>query len=217
MTQAIMNMNDLRTQLTARLQAQRDTLPPPTSSRIRPVAKEGFKLPDESVLDELEGIVVDVRYINALYVKPFKRGELETPGCWSVSTDANNMVPDDTCDKKRHTDCGTCPMNEWGSKGNGKACKNSLRLGIIPTDATDATQPYIMDLAPTSMASFLKVLRGLKVPMQTVVMNFSLDSKVDYVKINTSLMSPAPDTIAPYILGLIDKAQSSLNRGFDYE
>jgi hypothetical protein len=52
--------------------------------------------------------------------------------------------------------------------------------------------------------------------MQTVVMNFSLDDKVEFVKVNTSLMSPAPDTVAPYLMGLIDKCQASINRGFDF-
>ena len=216
MANAIMNMADLRTQLAAKLQDQRSALPPPTSSRIRAVAKEGFKLPDESILDELEAVVLDVRYINALYIKPFKRGESEIPGCWSVSSDANIMVPDETCTKPRCADCKACPMNEFGSKGNGKSCKNTIRLALVAPDATDKTTPYILDLAPTSTSMFLKVLRGLTVPMQCVVMNFSLDSKVEYPKVNTQLLSPAPDTLAPYLLGLIDAAQPAISRGYDY-
>jgi len=217
MSNALMNLQDLRASLAAKLQEQRAALPPPTSARIRPIAKEGFKLPDESILEELEGIVVDIRYINALYVKPFKRGEIETPGCWVVSPDANNMAPDEKSTKPRAESCNGCPLNEFGSKGNGKACKNTVRLAIIPPDADEKTVPYLLDLAPTSTSPFLKLLRGLKVPIQTVVLKFSLDSKVEYVKVLTELQSPAPDSVAPFILGLIDKAQDSISRGYDFD
>lgn len=217
MSNAMINLQDLRASLAAKLQEQRAALPPPTSARIRPVVKEGFKLPDESVVEELEGIVVDIRYINALYVKPFKRGEIETPGCWVVSPDANNMAPDEKSTKPRAASCEGCQFNEFGSKGNGKACKNTVRLAIIPTDATDKTTPYLLDLAPTSTSPFLKLIRGLKVPIQTVVLRFSLDNKVEYVKVIPELLSPAPDSVAPFIMGLIEKAQPAISRGYDFD
>jgi len=213
----VLDLQALRAQLANRLQSQKSQLPPPTSVRIRPVLKEGFKLPDETIVEVLEGIVVDVRYINALYLKPFKRGEIETPPCWSVSVDANNMAPDEKCLKAKCEDCQSCPLNEFGSKGNGKACKNTVRLAIVPVDADEKTVPFIMDLAPTSTTPFLKVLRGLQVPIQTVVMEFTLDPKVEYVKINSQLLSPAPDAVAKHLLGLIDKAQAPISRGFDFD
>ena len=216
MNNAIMSMAELRNQLAAKLQDQKSSLPPPTSSRIKAVAKEGFKLPDETFVEELEGIVVDVRYINALYLKPFKRGEIETPPCWCVSADANNMVPDEACNKPKEGPCSTCPMNEFGSKGGGKACKNTIRLAIVPPDATDRTVPFMLDLAPTSTTSFLKAVRALKVPMPCVVMKFRLDDKVEYPKVITDILSPAPESIAPYLLGLIDAAQVPISRGYDF-
>jgi len=77
-----------------------------------------------------------------------------------------NMVPDEKCSKAKCEDCQSCPLNEFGSKGNGKACKNTVRLAIVPADANENTVPFIMDLAPTSTTPFLKVLRGLQVPIQ---------------------------------------------------
>lgn len=216
-TNAIISMADLRANLAAKLQEQRSSLPPPTSARIRPINKEGFKLPDETIVEELIGVVVDVRYINALYLKPFKRGEIETPTCWTVSPDANNMAPDEKSTKPRCETCEACEFNQFGSKGSGKACKNSIRIAIVPIDADEKTVPYIMDLAPTSTTPFVKLLRGLKIPMQTVVMKFTLDPKVEYVKIITELDSPAPDSLAPHLLTLIDKAQGSINRGYDFD
>lgn len=214
-----MNLQDLRTQLAAKLQEQKNTLPPPTSSRVKAVAKEGFALPTGEVLEELEAIVVDVRYVNALYLKPYKAGVIETPSCWALSADANDMAPDAKSEKPIHTACDGCPNNEWGSGANGpgKKCKNTIRLALLQPDADEKSPILTLDLPPTSIGPFLKVLRTLTVPIQTVVMRFSLDPKQTYAKVLTELLSPAPDAVAPYLLAAIDKAQPLINRGFDYD
>ena len=213
-----MNLQDLRTQLAARLQEQKSALPPPTSSRIKTIAKEGFSLPDGSVLEELEAVVVDVRYVNALYLKPYKPGVIEAPSCWAISDDANTMAPDAKAEKPVHSSCEGCPNNEWGSgaNGSGKKCKNGIRLALLQPDANDKSPILTLDLPPTSMAPFLKVLRTLTVPVQTVIMRFSLDPKQTYAKIITELLSPAPDSLAPFLLPAIDRAQPLIGRGFDY-
>ena len=214
----VMNLQDLRTQLAAKLQDQKNTLPPPTSSKIKPVVKEGFALPNGQVLEELEAIVVDVRYVNALYLKPYKPGAIETPSCWALNADANILAPNEASEKPVHATCEGCPNNEWGSgaNGSGKRCKNMIRLALLPPDATEKTSVFILDLPPTSTGPFLKVLRGLSVPMQTVVMRFSLDPKQTYAKVLTELLSPAPDAVAPFILGAIERAKPTIERGFDY-
>ena len=151
--------------------------------------------------------------------KPYKPGVIETPSCWSVAADANEMYPDEKAEKPVADACEGCPMNEWGSgaNGNGKKCKNSIRLALLQPDATEKSPVSILELPPTSCGSFLKVLRGLTVPVQTVVMRFSLDNKQTYPKVVTELLSPAPDTVAPFLLAAIDKAQNPISRGFDYD
>lgn len=219
MANAIMNMQDLRAQLAAKLQDQKSALPPPTSSRIKAIAKEGFSLPTGEVIEELEAVVLDVRYINALYLKPYKPGVIETPSCWAVSADYAAMEPSEKSEKPVHSVCEGCPNNEWGSGngGSGKKCKNTIRLALLQPDATDKSPILTLDLPPTSTGPFLKAIRTLKVPIQTVVMRFSLDPKQTYAKIITELLSPAPDTLAPYLLAAIEKAQPLISRGFDYD
>lgn len=217
----IATMADLRANLAAKLQQQRSTLPPATGTKIRVKAKEGFTLPDGTVLDELEAVILDIRYVNALYTKRYTPGQVESPDCWSVSADANDMAPDDRSTKKASDACEGCPKNEWGSDtggGRGKACKNTIRLALVAPDATAKSPVYILDLAPTSTGPFLKILRGLNsVPYQTQIFNFSLDSKVDYPKINSAILGMAPDDLAPYLLDLVDRSQDLINRGFDYD
>ena len=213
MATQIANINDLRASLAAKLQDPRNTLPPSSNIRIK-AKKTGFDMPDGSTLQTLEAIVVDVRYVNALYVKPYKPGVIETPSCWAISNDANVMVPHADAEKAAAVSCDDCPNNQFGSKGNGKACKNTIRLALLQPDATDKSPIFMLDLAPTSTTSFLKVIRPLTIPYQTVVMKFTLDATVDYPKIITNMIGPADDAVAPFLLTKIEQAQDPINRGF---
>lgn len=216
----LVSMADLRAQLTAKLQAQANTLPPPTTTKIKAKAKEGFHLPDGTLLDELEAVVLDMRYLNTYYAKRFVPGVIESPSCWAISDDANNMIPDDSSVKKQSDSCNGCPMAEWGSAGagsKGKACSNKIRIALVPPDATAESPIWTLDLAPTSIASYIKAVRELKIPMQTVVMRFSLDSKVDYPKIITELLGPAEDSLAPHLVTLMSRAVEPVSRGLDYD
>jgi hypothetical protein len=115
--------------------------------------------------------------------------------------------------------CDSERSNVWHTlKGAGKACKNMIRLALVPPDSDETTIPLMFDLPPTSTKSFLDTYRKLgNLPVQTVVMKFELDPSVTYPKTITSLLSPAPDSIAPFILPLMEKAQPGLARGFDYD
>lgn len=224
-TTQILAMADLQQQLAARLQSHKDSLPPPTSSRVR-VKKDGFYLPDGSQLDELEAVIVDMRFVNTFYAKRYVPGQIDPPDCWSVSSDANNMLPSEDASKKQNDICGIageagcCPKNEWGSApggGAGKACGNRLRIAVVTPDATDKSPTYIIDLPPTSAGALIKLTRSMSVPYQVVTMKFTTDQKVDYPKVLIEVMGPAPDALAPYLMGLIDKSQDLLDRGFNFD
>ena len=221
MSTNIATMADLRTTLAAKLQQQRAALPPASGTKIRIKAKEGFIFPDGTTLDELEAVILDIRFVNALYTKRFTPGQVESPDCWSVSADATNMTPNDKSAKKASSTCDECPKNEWGSDvggGRGKACKNTIRLAIAAPDATEKSPVYTLDLAPTSTGPLLKVLRAMdNIPYQTQIFNFSLDPKVDYAKVNSTVLGTAPDDLAPHLLDLMEKSQSLIDRGFDYD
>jgi hypothetical protein len=214
-----MSLAELRTQLAEKLQSQRATLPPPTSSRIKPIAKEGFLLPSGDTAETIDAVVVDMRYVNALYLKPYKDGVIETPSCWAVGSDANAMAPHSKSESPVSDACDGCPHNEWGSgtNGVGKKCKNGIRLAMLPLDATEKTQVLSMDLPPTSMKSFIGILRKLKdIPFQLIAMNFSLDPKVKYPLVVSTAIGDLPDHMAPLLPSAMERSQEMLNRGFDY-
>lgn len=219
-TNAVMTLADLRNQLATKEQVRRATMPTPSSTKIKVVAKQGFELPTGETLDHLEAVVLDFRYINTYYAKRYVAGQVESPVCWSLSDDATTMVPDETSSKPQHADCAECPMNQWESAGGGskgKACKNSIRLALVSPDATDKSPILTLDLAPTSTQSFIKAYGALRVPLQTVIFNFTLDSKVDYGKVISAATTESCEGIAPYLLGLMDRAVGPVTRGFNYD
>lgn len=221
MTQStqVMTLADLKNQLAQKLQDQKSMLPPPTSTTIR-ITREGFVLPDGRKADQIVGVVVDMRYINALYTKRYVPGQVESPTCWAVSADANDMTPSEKSAKVQAPSCIGCPHNEWGSAGAGKTCKNTIRLALVTSDSDAKAPVFIMNLAPTSTGPFLKELRALVndgTPYQTALFQFDMDNSVDYPKILSKVIGPAPDALAPSIMPLIVSAQDRLNRGFDYD
>lgn len=216
---AIASMQDLQAFLAKNANSQLDTLPPPTSTRVS-AKKTGFALPTGVQLDELEIVPIGMSYINALYTKRYVPGQIESPTCWSVSLDANGMVPSDKSDKVQHTQCDGCPKNEWGSSptGGGKACGNKIRVAFVTPDATTDSPVYTIDLAPTSTKPFIQTVRSLgERPMQTVIFKLSLDTKVDYPKVLTELDGDIDPGLVPHIPALMEKAQPLLVRGFDYD
>jgi len=214
-TTAIANINDLRNALAAKLQAQKNSMPPAAGVKIR-ATRDGFVLPDGSTTNTINAVVVDVRYINTFYEGRYTPNDPKPPVCWALDADANTLAPNEASPKPVHDACSGCPKNEFGSAGKGKACKNMVRIAIITPDADVKSGVYMIDLAPTSTTPFLKTLRGLKVPIQTVELQLTMDETVDYPKVLTKVVGPASDDLAPIILGMVDKAQDLINRGFDY-
>lgn len=219
MSTELANIKDV-TQLRQFLAEQKNqmdaAMPPPTSTRIR-ATREGLILPTGKATDTLEAIVIDLRYINTYYKKKYTAGQIDSPDCWALDKDANVMAPDDESKSKQHDNCADCSKNQWGSDGQGKACKNKIRLALITPDSKPDSLVYTLELAPTSTLPFLKVMRGLAVPIQTLIMRFSMDGKVDYPKVLAEVIAPVPDTAAAAIAALMEPAQPLLDRGFNYD
>lgn len=112
---------------------------------------DGFTLVDgEPAVDKFEGIMVFTKQSNVFYEKPFKAGQNLPPDCAS-----SDGIRPDSGEKKQHTDCATCPMNQFGSSttGDGKRCKNTrptfflVGAGVIPR---------VLRVPPTSLKNIKK-------------------------------------------------------------
>lgn len=126
--------------------------------------------PDEpDTVKEVKGVIVGHHAINAWWKDSYD-GANVTPDCSSMN--GNQGLEKETGAIK---DCSTCPYNQYGSSGNGKACKNMRRIYILQSGAIF---PLLLTLPPTSIGNFADyvgkrvVSKGLRT--YGVVTKFSL-------------------------------------------
>jgi hypothetical protein len=87
----------------------------------------------------LSVIVVDFVKENQFYDEAFDRNKKRSPVCYAFGDTDDQMEPHPEAEKPQATSCSECKHNKWGSGqgGKGKACKNVLRLGVIPAAPLD--------------------------------------------------------------------------------
>lgn len=171
MTNAVV---DIRAQLRAEIEATKDRVAPPSGGKISTQGKI-FTLPDgRTSSGPLKLIVLDWRIVHSYYTGIYDPAKRASPDCWALSTNLD-CAPDPAKVKAAKCDsCAKCPFNEWGSAatGKGKACKESRRLAVIPTDATPDTIPLLLEVSPTGIKSFEAYVTRLnsigKHPMEAV-------------------------------------------------
>ena len=94
--------------------------------------------------NELVGVILHHHPVNAYWKESFS-GANESPECSSI--DGKTGVDKETGEAK---DCASCPYNQFGSDGQGKACKNIHRVYLL---REGNPIPIILSLPPTSIKS----------------------------------------------------------------
>lgn len=76
---------------------------------------------------------------NSWYDGPYDPSNPASPKCFAFAKHEDALEPhvkvdEDDYFERQHDTCDGCPRNEWGSAdtGRGKACKNVMRLAMIP-------------------------------------------------------------------------------------
>ncbi len=105
---------------------------------------------------EIRGVVVDYISANRYYPHVFDAANPLPPVCFSFGKNLNEMAPDELAPEPQADACSTCEMNQWGSKGKGKACKNTRELAFILEEDLEAEEPklYLISVPPTAIKSF---------------------------------------------------------------
>lgn len=108
--------------------------------------------------NKIDVIVIDSIHANLYYDEKYDSDNPVSPVCFAYSESGEGMVPHPASSKPQHTDCATCPMNQWNSDpdgGRGKACKNSRFIAVVPADSTAEELPNaeiaVMKLPVTSV------------------------------------------------------------------
>jgi hypothetical protein len=94
---------------------------------------------DENLIpgNTMDVIVLDFVLENGIFREKYNPSKPASPMCYAIGRDEDALKPHEESEEPQHTDCATCPNNEWGSDpegGRGKACKNTRRIAVIPAD-----------------------------------------------------------------------------------
>jgi hypothetical protein len=105
---------------------------------------------------EIRGVVVEYISANRYYPHQFDPANPAPPVCFAFGKKLNEMAPAPEAPEPQADACTGCPMNEFGSKGKGKACKNTRELAFILEEDLEAPEPrlYLISVPPTAIKSF---------------------------------------------------------------
>lgn len=121
-----------------------------------------FTFDGATLTQPLPVIILDSVLENSFYAEDFDPDNPQAPTCYAIGTSPENMAPEDDCPEKQAEICKDCWANKFGSaeKGRGKACKNTVRLALLPCDqiedpdALAEAEPAMMRLPVTSVKNY---------------------------------------------------------------
>jgi hypothetical protein len=99
-----------------------------------------FSLGENSLGDQIVVCVLQSIYENTYFEGKYVEGVPAAPRCYAYGRPGDEMAPHISMAEHpdhfvpQHVTCNGCPKNEFGSAdvGEGKACKNRVRLALIP-------------------------------------------------------------------------------------
>lgn len=122
------------------------------------ITGEGFELAEGAEpVKELSGVLVFAKKTNVYYDKPYKKGDVSPPRCYSIDGEtpvADLHDKDGKALKPIHPTCDGCPMAEFGTNamGSGKACRNLKPIYLVrKTENGISIVPRQITVTPTSL------------------------------------------------------------------
>lgn len=168
---------------------------------------------------EIEVVVVDFCSANDYYTAPYDPNNPKPPVCFARGREIADMYPEESAPEPQAENCAVCPHNQFGSRGNGKACKNTRLLAVALTSEIDEEEPdetplYLLSVPPTALKSFdaaaLQTARMLNGPPIKAVYTVRAVSAGTYTTMQFS--SPSPNPYLAAVFQLRGKAEEMLSR-----
>lgn len=136
--------------------------------------------------NELRCVVLAYTLENQYYVGRFDPSNPAPPICYSFGLDKDEMAPHEKSSDPQHSECSSCPLNQYESDpngGRGKACKNVIRLAVIAEsdlEDLDNAEVVYMKVPTTSTKNFLayakkQIGETLKRPFWSVITNIKVE------------------------------------------
>lgn len=166
---------------------------------------------------------------NSFYDAAYDPNTPASPKCFAFGHDEADMEPHDAVDNdeyfdRQHPQCSGCPQAEWGSAptGKGKACKNVMRIAIIPAGVykgkgTGRNQTFDLDLYDDPEHFRKAEVAYLKIPVMSVknyskyVKQLNADmSRPPWGVVTNIYLEPDPKSQFRVMFELLDKLDSDI-------
>jgi hypothetical protein len=181
------NIVSIKEQLQKQAAAMEERVAPATGISVSIKNKE-FRFPDgRKTSDPIQVVIVDFVAANSFYEGKYDANNITPPACFAIGVNPMKLVPSDNSPNKQSDSCGGCPMNEFGSDGAGKACKNQRVLALLPPDGDEDAPLWKLTVPPTSTKAWDAYVRSVssmfQMPPVSVVTTISFDEASDYPKL----------------------------------
>lgn len=205
------NIVDIRAQLAAQVAELAERTAPATGASIRVTQDKKFKFPNgEETTEAWSAIIVDYTAIRKYYPGAYDPNNITPPACFAISRKPKGMVPSPNSPELQNPaengGCDTCPQNQWGSSGNGKACKEGRKLAVLPpADANEVVADlpmWTLEVSPTAVKPFdgyvNSVAKTFQLPPVGVITDVSFDTASSYASVRCGHPTPNQD-LAAYV------------------
>jgi hypothetical protein len=178
----------------------RGTVATPTAKTISTRGKV-FTLPTgQSSQGPLSAIILDWRNFNKYYTAAYNPQKPSPPDCFAISAVIADMAPHELAAKPASEVCVSCTFNKFGSAptGRGKACRNTVRLAIVPADFGEETEPMVLNVSPTGIRPWSGYVNSLLVnelmPINMIT-EISFDANAAYPTLLFKAVRPVGDKL----------------------
>jgi hypothetical protein len=145
-----------------RLAKVNQTTAAPGSKRIS-VKGSKFRLPNGTASDgPLNCVIVDYTNSNVWYKDDWVEGTVTPPDCFSIGKIIDELVPHASVEKPVSKTCAECPKNEYGSRGRGKECDNTVLLALLEEGFTEESEVLTLKVAPKGLKDWGQYVRTLQ-------------------------------------------------------
>jgi hypothetical protein len=185
------NVVSIQEQLKAQAAAMSERTAPASGNKIKP-GKGQFTLPDGQTVVELDAVIVDFCTTHNLYEGKYDPKNIQPPICFARGSNPKDMYPSKSVAAPQCDNCQGCPMNAFGSDGDGKACKNGRKLVLLPpnedgNDVDHEADLMVLEVSPTALKGFdgyvQSLSRTFQLPPVAFLTTITLDDQVDYPKL----------------------------------
>lgn len=190
----------------------RGRLAAPSGDTVK-VDNKLFTLPNGDTSDLLTGIIVDFVYFNSYYPDAYDPNNIVPPTCFAIHPDPTGAIPSPNSPELQNDNCQTCWANQFASAGKGKACKNAIKVALLPPDAAEDTPFMIVNVSPTALkpfAAYLSAVLRLQRPPYTVTTDITCDPNFKYDTLRFSNPQPLDPEMITMVRSRREEARERL-------